>query len=370
MIVGIPRERQENERRVAATPETVRKLKERGYTVLVERLAGEGSHFDDYSYLKAGAELVSADEAFAADIVFKINKPVSDEIKKMKPGSSLVCLVDACTSADVCRQLADAKIDTFALDRIPRISRAQPMDALSSQSNIAGYRAALTAANLYSSFLPMMMTSAGIAKPAKALILGAGVAGLQAIATIKKLGARVYAYDIRPEVKEQIESLGATFIEIPLEEEGRGQGGYARELSEETKARQQEKLGEIMKSMNIIITTALIPRRRAPILITEEVVRGMKKGSVIIDLAASGGGNCELTMPDATVTQYGVTIYGETNLASQMATDASAFCSKNLINFLSVMVDETEEGLVKKDYFADEITSASLVTHNGEIRTL
>lgn len=370
MIVGIPKETQENERRVAATPETVRKLKERGYVVLVEQLAGEGSYFDDYSYLKAGAELVSANDAFAADVVFKVNKPVNDEIKKMKPGASLVCLVDACMSADVCRLLADAQIDTFALERIPRISRAQSMDVLSSQSNIAGYRAALTAANLYSSFLPMMMTSAGVAKPAKVLILGAGVAGLQAIATIKKLGARVYAYDVRPEVKEQIESLGATFIEIPLDEEGRGQGGYARELSEEAQARQQEKLGEIMKGMNIIISTALIPCRRAPVLIAEDVVRGMEKGSVIVDLAASGGGNCALTKPGATVIQHGVTIYGETNLPSQMATDASAFYSQNLINFLSVMVDETEGKLVMKDHFADEITSVSLVTHNGEVLAL
>lgn len=370
MIVGIPRERQENERRVAATPETVRKLKARGYTVLVEQLAGEGSHFDDYTYLKAGAELVSADKAFAADIVFKVNKPVSDEIVKMKAGASLVCLVDACTSVDVCRQLADAQIDTFALERIPRISRAQSMDVLSSQSNIAGYRAALTAANLYSSFFPMMMTSAGVAKPAKALILGAGVAGLQAIATVKKLGAQVYAYDVRPEVKEQIESLGARFIEIPIEEQGNGQGGYARELSEQAKSQQQEKLGEIMKGMDIIISTALIPCRRAPVLITEDVVRSMARGSVIVDLAASGGGNCALTKPDATVIQHGVTIFGETNLASQMPTDASAFYSQNLINFLSVMVDESDGGLAKKDYFADEITSASLVTHNGEIRAL
>lgn len=370
MIVGIPRETQDHERRVAATPETVRKLKEKGYSVLVEHLAGDGSHFDDFAYLNAGAELVTADKAFAADIIFKVNKPSAEEIKKMKPGASLVCLVDACTSLDICRLLADSKIDTFALERIPRVSRAQSMDVLSSQANIAGYRAALNAAYLYSSFFPMMMTSAGVAKPAKALILGAGVAGLQAIATVKKLGARVYAYDVRPEVKEQTESLGATFIEIPMENSGSGDGGYARKLTEEEQTQQQEKLGEIMKGMNIIISTALIPCRRAPVLITEDVVQGMQKGSVIIDLAASGGGNCALTEANATVIQHGVTIYGETNLASQMATDASAFYSTNLVNFLSLMIDEKDGKLSRKDYFADEITSASLVTHNGEIRAL
>lgn len=370
MIVGIPKETNQNENRVAATPDTVQKLCAWGMSVVVEKSAGDNAYFTDEAYRKAGAKIVDAKDALSADIIFKVNRPSNEEIKHMKKRAALFCIVDACTSADTLDLLAKAQVDTFALERVPRISRAQSVDVLSSQSNIAGYRAALTAAQLYTSFMSMMMTSAGSAKPAKAMVLGAGVAGLQAIATVKKLGARVFAYDVRPEVKEQVESLGATFVELKLNEDGAGEGGYAKQLSKEAQEKQKELLGEELKKMDIIISTALIPCRRAPVLITEDVVKAMKPGSVIVDMAASSGGNCTLSEADKTVVKHGVTIFGETNFPATMSTDASAFYAKNLFNFLSLLVDDKKiNGSVRlKDYCEDEITCASLVTHNGEIR--
>jgi NAD(P) transhydrogenase subunit alpha len=252
-------------------------------------------------------------------------------------------------------------ITYLAMERIPRISRAQSMDALSSQSNISGYRAVIEAASHYGRFLPLMMTSAGSAKPAKLIVLGAGVAGLQAIATARRLGADVSAYDVRPETKEQIESLGAKAIELDVGESGSGEGGYAKELSEEAKAKQQQLLADELSKAHVIITTALIPCRPAPILITEEVVKNMREGSVIIDLAAANGGNCPLTEADKVVIKHGVILVGHTNYPSMVPSDASAFYAGNIMNLLNIMVDITDQGLVLKELEEDEITAAMRV---------
>ena len=368
MKVGIPKESYQNEARVAATPETVKKLCAMGLTVLVEKSAGIGASFSDKAYQQTGAELVDADQALAADIVFKVRKPNRDEISKMTPRATLVCLLEACTPDDTVQQLAKAGIQSFALERVPRISRAQTVDVLSSQSNIAGYRAVIRAAELFTRFFSMMMTSAGSAKPANVIVLGAGVAGLQAIATAKKLGARVFAYDVRPEVKEQIESLGASFVEFDLGETGKGEGGYAKQLSKETQQNQQAMLAKELVKMDIIISTAMIPCRPAPVLITEETVKGMKQGSVIIDMAAATGGNCVLSEPDKTITKYGVTICGETNLASLMSGDASSFYARNLVNFIQLLLEERNGRVRLAHHDKDEITAAAIVTHQGEVQ--
>lgn len=368
MKLGIPKEHTQNESRVAATPETVKKLIAKGLTVLVEESAGVAANFPDTAYRNAGANIVNVEEALSAEIVFKVRRPNAEEISMMKPMSTLVCLLEACTTDETIQQLADAGIQSFALERIPRISRAQTVDVLSSQSSIAGYRAAIKAAELYTRFFPMMMTSAGSAKPANLLVLGAGVAGLQAIATARKLGARVYAYDVRPEVKEQVESLGATFVEFNLDESAEGEGGYAKQLSESAQRQQQTLLAEELKKMDIIISTAMIPCRPAPVLITKETVMGMHEGSVIIDMATATGGNCELSEQDKTLTRFGVTICGETNLPGLMSGDASSFYARNLVNFIQLLLEENENGVQLMHHETDEITAAAIVTHQGEVR--
>ena len=361
MIIGVPKETVAGEARVASTPEIVRKLVKKGFEVIVEQDAGLTASFTDAQYQEAGASIADAEAVFGADILVKVRKPSSTEITRIRQGGVLIGLIEVCEDDGTIKGLLERDIRPIALERIPRISRAQSMDALSSQSNIAGYRAVIEAAACYGRFLPLMMTSAGSAKPARVVVLGAGVAGLQAIATARRLGADVYAYDIRPETKEQIESLGAKAIELDVGESGSGEGGYAKELSDEAKARQQQLLADELAKAHVIITTAMIPCRPAPTLISEDVVKRMREGSVIVDLAAATGGNCPLTEKDKVVTKEGVILVGHTNYPAMMAADASSFFGTNILNLLDIMVEKGDEGLVFKDFDQDEITEAALV---------
>lgn len=367
MIVGIPKERSAGETRVAATPETVRKMVNKGLGVVVEESAGLTSHFTDADYVSFGARIVDAKNAFDSDIVMKVQQPSIEEIKAMKNGSVLLSFLNMCSDDGTLGRLAEKNINAFALEMVPRLSRAQPLDALSSQSNIAGYRAAIEGAHLYHRFFPMMMTSAGSTPPAKVIVLGAGVAGLQAVATAKRLGAAVEAFDVRPEVKEQVMSLGAKFIELDVGESGEGRGGYAKELSKEGKEKQQALLAEKLKQADIIISTALIPCRPAPLLITEDAVRGMREGSVIIDMAAATGGNCALTVPEKIVVRHGVKIVGFSNYPAMMPGDASSFYAKNIVNLLFLFIGQKNGTTTLKDFHEDEITAAALVTFNGGV---
>jgi NAD(P) transhydrogenase subunit alpha len=362
MKIGVIRETFAGEKRVASTPEVVAKLVKKGFEVVVERGAGEPSHFHDPQYLEAGAQLVDRSEALAADLVLSVRKPTAEIVEGLREKAILISHLEDCEDDGTINKLLDKHIVTIGMERIPRISRAQSMDALSSQSNIAGYRAVIEAAVHYGRFLPLMMTSAGSAKPARLVVLGAGVAGLQAIATARRLGADVHAYDIRPETREQIESLGAKFIDIDVGESGAGEGGYARELSDEAKKRQQELLSDELAKAHVIITTALIPCKPAPVLIPADVVERMREGSVIIDLAAATGGNCPLTEPDKVVEKHGVILVGHTNYPSMVASDASQFYANNLFNLIGIMFDAGEDGPVLKNLDEDEITQASLVS--------
>ena len=359
--IGVPKEMLSGECRVASTPEVVKKLVSKGFEVLVETGAGAGSHYSDKSYQEAGARIVDTNDAFSADVVVKVRKPSLDEVNKMKNGAIGIGFMESCEDDEVHQAINTKKIHYMVMEQIPRISRAQPMDALSSQSNIAGYRAVLEAAANYGRFVPLMMTSAGSAKPARVVILGVGVAGLQAIATARRLGADVYAYDVRPEVNEQIRSLGAKPIELDIGESGVGEGGYARELSDEAKQKQQQLLSDELSKAHIIISTALIPCRPAPVLISEEVVENLRDGSVIVDLAAANGGNCPLSVPDEVICKKGVIIIGHTNYPSMIAADASAFYAKNIANLLDIMVEDTDDGLQFKNFDDDEITAAALL---------
>jgi NAD(P) transhydrogenase subunit alpha len=361
MRIGIPKESRPGEARIASTPDVVKKLVKTGFEVTVETGAGVTAHFPDRLYQEAGAEVVERGRALAAEVVLKVRKPTPDEVKAMAEGAAFLGFLETCEDDGTLAAMHAKGIRVFALERMPRISRAQSMDALSSQSNIAGYRAVIEAAAQYGRFFPVMMTSAGSAKPARVVVLGVGVAGLQAIATARRLGADVYAYDIRPETAEQIRSLGAKVIDLDLGESGSGEGGYAKELSDEAKARQQQALSDELAKAHVIITTAMIPCRPAPRLIAEEVVQRMRPGSVIVDLAAATGGNCPLTEPDQVVVKHGVTLVGHTNYPSMVASDASAFYAKNLANLLDVMVEKGDDGLVFKDFEADEITKQTLV---------
>lgn len=358
MKIGLLKETAVGERRVALSPDIVKKLINKGFTVKVTTGAGEQANFTDTQFQEAGADIVSATDALNADILVRVRKPSVSEAAELPKGSILISHIESCELDDTLNTLLEKEIVYLAMERIPRISRAQSMDALSSQSNISGYRAVIEAARHYGRFLPLMMTSAGSAKPARLVVLGAGVAGLQAIATARRLGADVLAYDVRPETKEQIESLGAKAIELDIGESGAGEGGYAKELSEEAKAKQQQALADELSKAHIIITTALIPCRPAPLLVTEEVIKNMRDGSVVIDLAAATGGNCPLTEADKVVVKHGVTIVGHTNYPAMVASDASAFYAGNLMNLLNIMVEKGDNGLVLKDLEADEITKA------------
>jgi NAD(P) transhydrogenase subunit alpha len=366
--VGIPKEVFAGETRVAATPDTVARMRARGLDVVIESGAGELAHFDDDAYLVAGAGIVTQAEAFAADVVFKVHKPTGEEIGLLKAGSLLVSLLDMCHDDGTWKALADRGVNALAMEMLPRISRAQAMDVLSSQANIAGYRAALEATRLYARFFPLMMTSAGSAKPARVVVLGAGVAGLQAIATARRLGAQVWSYDVRPEVKEQVMSLGAKFIELEVGESGSGQGGYARKLSHDSESKEQSLLAEELKKADVVISTAALPCMPAPVLITEDAVIGMRAGSVVIDMAAASGGNCPLTEPDRTVIKHGVILCGITSFPALMPTDASNFFSRNLMNLLFFALDSGEGKLDLQRCLEDELFSMTLITLDGKLR--
>lgn len=373
MKVGIPKEIASNEKRVALVPEAVSTVSKAGTEVLVEVGAGEGSYIPDRAFEEAGATLMPDARALLsqAEVVLKVQAPVlntalgSHEVELMREGAVLITFLQPQSDPDLVKRLADRKITSFSMDRIPRIARAQKMDALSSQSTVAGYKAVLTAASSLGKFLPMLVTAAGTVPPAKVLVLGAGVAGLQAIATARRLGAVVQAYDIRPAVKEQVESLGGTFVELDLAgEKTEDAGGYARELTGESRERENALLRHHVPQADIVITTALIPGRRAPVLITGEMVQEMKRGSVIVDLAAETGGNCELTEPGETVSRHGVVIHGQLNIPSTMPLHASQMYSRNISSLLLHLV---RNGTLELD-FNDPITNDTCITHEGRMR--
>lgn len=365
--LGIPREIRSGETRVATSPDTVKKLIKKGFHVVIEKGAGTSAGFTDEEFAAAGTTPGSAADALGCDVVFKVHKPIPAEIAQLKKGAILISHIEPFNKDGTLESLAQAGITTFGMEVIPRTSRAQSMDALSSQANIAGYRAVLEAASHYGRFFPMMMTSAGSAKPAKLAVLGAGVAGLQAIATARKLGATVEAYDVRPEVKEQILSLGAKTIEIDLGESGSGTGGYAKELSEEAKKKQSAILTEKLKKFDVIVSTANIPGRKAPILVPEETVKGMRAGSVIVDMAAANGGNCPLSEPDKIVRKHGVTIVGVTNFPALVPADSSNFYGRNLMTLLLLMIEEKEGRLSVNINLEDDILAAALATRDGAV---
>ena len=363
MKVGVPRETVPGERRVAIVPEAAAKLVAAKHEVIVESGAGSGSGHDDDEYRKAGATVGDRNAAFGADIVVKVQKPSPDEVALLRDGAALIATIQPLTNKDAVRALAGKRTTAFSMDMIPRVTRAQSMDSLSSQSNIAGYKAVLVAANSLPKFFPMLTTAAGTVTPARVLVLGAGVAGLQAIATARRLGAVVEAFDTRPVVKEQVQSLGAKFLEIELGEQGEGTGGYAKELSEEAHKKEQELVGQHVKDADVVITTALVPGRRAPILVTADMVRAMRPGSVIVDLAAEMGGNCELTEPGQTAVREGVTIHGEMNWPSTVAFHASQLYSRNVSALLAHLA---KDGALALD-LEDEITKGALITHQGQV---
>jgi NAD(P) transhydrogenase subunit alpha len=368
--IGIPKETLPKETRVALTPEIAKKLIAKKFKVLIEAGAGERAGYPDSEFQAVGAE-VSRDRAqvWGADLVWKIQRPSLEDVGLLKQGGVLASLLDPFKADDLFDRLAARRVNALCMELIPRTSRAQSMDVLSSQANIAGYRAVLEATRFFPRFFPMMMTSAGSAKAAKVVVLGAGVAGLQAIATARRLGAGVEAYDVRPEVKEQIQSLGAKFIEIDIGESGSGSGGYAKELSVEAKKKLDAGLAERIRKADVVITTAAIPGRKAPLLIPETTVVGMRPGSVIVDMAASGGGNCELTQMDEIVSKHGVTIVGVGNWPALMPADASSFFARNLMNLLAIHSKEDKEAGPSLSFnLEDDIIAASLVTHDGQVR--
>jgi len=369
MLIGVPAEIIDGETRVAITPETAKKLKAQGHTIRVQAGAGVAASVTDDAYAAVGAEITDAAGAYGADIVLKVRCPLDAEVPHLKAGGVLVGMLNPFDATGL-QRLATAHLTSFALEAAPRTSRAQSMDVLSSQGNIAGYKAVMMAADTYQRFMPMLMTAAGTVKAARVVILGVGVAGLQAIATAKRLGAVIEASDVRPSVKEQVESLGAKFIDVPYEtdeerEAAVGVGGYAKPMPPSWLARQKAEVAKRVANADIVITTALIPGRAAPVLVTEEMVAAMKPGSVIVDLAAPQGGNCPLTEPGKTVVKHGVTLIGETNIASLVAADASALYARNLFDFLKLIV--TKEGALNID-MTDDIVAACLMTQGGDVK--
>jgi len=363
MRIGVPTETAAGEHRVALVPEVVAKLKAQGLDVVVQNGAGADALLPDSAFAEAGAELTGdAAAVWGCDVVVKIAPPDPEEVRGLGSGSILVGFLAPLSSPRTTRALSDAHATAFAMEAIPRISRAQAMDALSSQSNVAGYRAALLGAEEMGRFYPMLMTAAGTIPPAKVLVLGVGVAGLQALATAKRLGARTTGYDVRPEVAEQVESLGAQWLDLGLE--ASGEGGYARELTDAERARQQQALTDAIKGFDVVITTALVPGRPAPRLVTAEAVEGMKPGSVIVDMAGEAGGNCELTEPGQTVVKHNVKIVSPLNLPSGMAEHSSQLFARNVQALLELFVDE--EGKLQLD-FDDEIVSGACIVRDGEV---
>ena len=368
MLIGIPMETTAGESRVAVTPETVKKLKAQGHTLRVQSGAGVAASVTDEAYVAAGAEITDAAGALGAEMVLKVRSPNADERALMKPGAVLVGMLNP-FDKDGLQAMTDSKLTAFALEAAPRTTRAQSMDVLSSQANLAGYKAVMIAADKYQRIFPMLMTAAGTVKAARVVILGVGVAGLQAIATAKRLGAVIEASDVRPSVKEQVESLGAKFIDVPYEtaeekEAAEGVGGYARPMPQSWLDRQKAEVAKRVAAADIVITTALIPGRAAPVLVTEDMVKAMKPGSVIVDLAAAQGGNCPLTEANRTVVKHGVTLVGETNLPALVAADASALYARNVIDFLKLVINKDGQFHIDLE---DDIVKACLMCRDGQL---
>ena len=367
MNIVIPKETLDNETRVAATPGSIKELVKAGLSVMVETQAGIQSHISDTDYKNAGASIIESKEELLskADIVLKVLPPTLDQIVLLQPKSIVISFCQTTRDIDTVKALKEQSVTGFSMHLIPRTTLAQKMDALSSQANIAGYKAVLIAASKLGVYMPLLMTAAGTIRPAKVLVLGAGVAGLQAIATAKRLGAQVEAFDVRPIVKEQVESLGAKFIEVDSsnDDEGVGDGGYAKETSEEYKNRQQKLIHDHISKSDVVVTTALIPGKPAPKLISENMVNSMKPGSIIMDLASENGGNCELTKKDEIIAHNGVTIDGSSNIPGSMPVHASELYAKNITTFLTYMI---EDGELKLN-LDDEIISGSMYTHLGEL---
>lgn len=367
MKLAIPKERHEGETRVAASPETVKKLTALGLDVIVETGAGASASTSDALYADAGATIAAGevDALKDADIVFKVLAPNDEEIGLMKRGAMLAAILSPWDDKPRLQKYADAGIDAFAMEFMPRISRAQSMDVLSSQSNLAGYKAVINAAATFTRAMPMMMTAAGTIAPARVFIMGVGVAGLQAIATAKRLGAIVSATDVRAATKEQVESLGGTFVMVESEESGDAAGGYAKEMSEDYKRAQAALVAEHIKKQDIVITTALIPGRPAPELVSEEMVKSMKPGSILVDLAVERGGNCPLSEAGKRVVKHGVTLIGDTNVAGQLSVDASSLYAKNLLNFITPQIDKDSKALAID--WEDEIITGTCLTRDGQV---
>ena len=374
MLIGVPAETTAGETRVAVTPETAKKIIAQGHTVHVQSGAGVAASVTDAAYEAVGAQITDAAGALGADLVLKVRAPSATELSHMKSGSALVGMLNP-FDADGLQRIAAAGLTSFALEAAPRTTRAQSMDVLSSQANIAGYKAVMMAADKYQRFFPMLMTAAGTVKAARVVILGVGVAGLQAIATAKRLGAVIEASDVRPSVKEQVESLGAKFIDVPYEtaeekEAAEGVGGYARPMPQSWLDRQKLEVAKRVAQADAVISTALIPGRAAPVLITEDMVKSMKPGSVIIDLAAGKGangvgGNCPLSEADRTVIKHGVTLVGETNLPALVAADASALYARNVLDFLKLVLPKDKGFTVDME---DDILAACLMTQGGDVK--
>lgn len=367
MKVGIPKETLLNERRVAAIPDTVTKMIKAGMEVIVETGAGQGSFIEDEDYKTAGAAIGENAQAVLsqADILLKVNRPTTDEINVMKEGAVLIGFLRPLESRDLIRSLAQRQISALSMEWVPRITRAQRMDSLSTMSTVAGYKAVIMAANASGRFFPMLTTAAGTIHPAKVIVIGAGVAGLQAIATAKRLGGVVTAFDTRPTAGEQVKSLGGEFVAMDVShEQTEDTGGYAKELTPEFYQQEQELIRKYSKDTDIIITTALIPGKRAPILITEEMVKEMKPGSVIVDLAVEQGGNCTLTETGKELTKHGVVLIGASNIPSTLPVHASQLYAKNILAFLNLVVPDGKT--IKLD-LADDIIKGSMITHKGEI---
>lgn len=369
MKLAIPKERHERETRVAASPETVKKFVGLGAEVVVEQGAGNHSRFTDDAYKEAGASVESdlSKVIGGADVVLKVRRPEKEELQHFKKGAVLIGMLAPHGDKDNAKDYAQRGIDAFAMEFMPRISRAQSMDVLSSQSNLAGYKAVVDAASELNRAMPMMMTAAGTIPPARVFVLGAGVAGLQAIATARRLGAIVSATDVRPAVKEQVESLGASFVMVESEEtkDAETKAGYAKEMSEEFKRKQAELISDTIAKQDIVVTTALIPGKTAPVLVTKEMVERMKPGAIIVDLAVEQGGNCPLSKPDENVDHNGVTIMGHLNLAGHLPVDASALYARNLFNFLSPFIKK-ESGSLELDW-EDAVVEGTALTRDGEV---
>ncbi|GMQ82455.1 MAG: Re/Si-specific NAD(P)(+) transhydrogenase subunit alpha [Rhodothermia bacterium] len=362
--IGVPTERTPGEQLVALVPETVARLSKAGASIIVEKGAGESAHYPDSEYQEAGARIGNREEALGSDIVLKVQPPSDEEIQALGEKAVLIGFLNPLDNPSIAEKLASRNVTALSMELVPRISRAQKMDALSALSSIGGYRAVLFAASTLPKFFPLLTTAAGTVRPANVLVLGAGVAGLQAIATAKRLGARVSGYDIRDAVREEVQSLGATFVELELEiDDMQDSDGYAKAMMEEKAKRQTELLVPFIGKSDVVVTTALIPGRQAPILVTAEAVKAMHSGSVIVDTAAVSGGNCELTRPGETVVEHGVTIFGPLNLPAEMAVHASQLYAKTL---LAVVEEFTEEsGFVVN--FDDEVFAGACVSHDGQV---